>query len=411
MAQSTFNGETTVFDDLLAELSRYETGMANATLKSKVAIANQLMKIATKAVIILNEGSMPPGTKSVVLRIERWTRETAAGVSGGSFRNLTEIRVVSKEQLGLMHSGLRQAINGGLSAANKEVLRTHFDADEDKTTEVNRLLEAFDPGATKIGGVAFDEKTIKEAAYTFLAQNFTLSQLRSIQPYLPLEEGQTKPKRDPDCKWNHATYLDIREALVADAKGRAKMSAFKRELVAKHDNAHKELSESYKNLQRRLPRNIQHAYSAFYFPVVPSFKDINAYKSNRLESAGFKVTWVGDHFPVLENQLILCIDLKKVGVSESLSPTKDGERLKTVKNGEEIRKKISEIIAEINVTAARTGVKLVPASDTVVRNPVNAHMTLVWLIPEHSRRLLAEMLNNTQVSWDIPRHELTKERD
>jgi len=394
-----------VFDEILDALSAYEEGMANATLKSTTAIAAKLTDISNKAIVLTNRGSLPSGTKSWISRINKWAKETAIGLKNGEFKNLTEIRRASKDQLGVMHAGLRQAINGGVSAENKEMVRTTFEADEDKQEEVDRLVAAFDPGSTKIMGIQIEAEKIRNDVITFLDQNFSVSQLRSIRPYLPLEDGQTKQKRDPDCVWNRTTYLEIREAL--DPQHKAKRSALKRELVQKHDDEYATLSESYKDLKRRLPHTVQHAFTAIRFPVIPVFKDISVYKNPRkLESADLQVTRIGDHFVVLENQLLLCVDLAKLGIKESIRLTKDKQRMKSVKNSDELGAAIIDIVNEINVTAQRSGVKLVMASDTIVRNPNNAGIALVWLISEHSRRMLAETLNNSQVTWDIPRHNI-----
>lgn len=398
-----------MFDEILDALSAYETGMAENELRTPSAIAAKLTEISNKAIILMNKGSLPSGTKSWVSRINKWAKETAEGLRNKQFKNLTEIRVISKEQLGVMHAGLRQAINGGVSAANKDMVRTTFEADEDKEEEIDRLIEAFDPGSTKIMGIQIAPTKITSDVLTFLHQNFTVSQLRSIRPYLPLEAGQTKPKRDPDCVWNRTTYLEIREAL--DPQHKAKRSALKRELVQKHDDEYATLSESYKDLNRRLPRSIQHAFTAVRFPVVPVFKDIAVYKNPRkLENADLQVTRIGDHFLVLENQVLLCVELSKIGIKDSLRLTKDKQRMKSVKNSDELNDAIMEIIGEINVAAKRSGTKLVMASDTIVRNPNNPGIALVWLITEHSRRMLAETLNNTQVTWDIPRHNIEAPR-
>lgn len=398
-----------MFDEILDALSAYEQGLADNELRTITAIASKLTDISNKATILMNRGSLPSGTKSWISRISKWAKETSEGLRNKQFKNLTEIRKVSKDQLGVMHAGLRQAINGGVSAANKEMVRTTFEADEDKKEEIDRLFEAFDPGSTKIMGIQIEPEKIELDVMRFLDMNFSVSQLRSIQPYLPLEAGQPKPKRDPDCVWNRTTYLEIREAL--DPQHKAKRSALKRELVKKHDDEYATLSESYKDLNRRLPRSIQHAFTAVRFPVVPVFKDLSVYKNPRkLEAAELQVTRIGDHFIVLENQLILCVDLNKIGIKDSLRLTKNKERMKSVNNSGELAEAIMDIISDINKTAKRSGTKLVMASDTIARNPNNPSIALVWLIPEHSRKMLAETLNNTQVTWDIPRHNIEAPR-
>lgn len=384
------------FDKLLSLLEGFESGMADLSLKRISEISAKLLEIHNQATILVNSGSLPMGSKSWVTRISRWTKETAEGLRNKQFNNLTEIRVASKNQLGIMHAGLRQALNGGVSAENKELVRTQFEADEDKSAEINRLWSDFDPGPTKISGVQIDANLIESDTKRFLNDYFTIPQLRSIQPF---KEVDGKRVSDTESRWNHITYLEIREAL--DPTKKSKLSALKRELVKRHDDEYAQLSESYKGHQRRLPRSIKNAFTAIRYPVVPVFGDIGAYKQGRLETAGFEVTWIGSHFAVLENQLLLCVDLDQIGIKEAIKSTSG----KSVKNSDKLQAELVSIVAEINHTARQSGVKLVMASNTVARNPNNPRIALVWLIPEHSRRMLFDVLHNsTKIDWDIPRH-------
>lgn len=392
-----------IFDRVLAALDAFESGMAENTLKSKSAIIAKLESISLEATTLENQGKLPSGTKSTLSKLNRLSKETASGLRGDVFQNLTAVRQIARDHFGTLHTTLLNQLSGGLSAEQKEFVRENYANDEDKFDELKRLMDVFDPGTLQLNGVKVDKREALAQVAHFLNDNFTLSQLRSIKP---LEEKDGKVVKS-DSVWNQVTYPDIVAALQPDAKGKSKLSALKRELVQKHDDDLAQLSESYKELVRRLPHSLKVPFKAVYYPVVPVFHDLGAYKRGRLENAGFTVTWVGDHFPVLENQLLLCVDLDKIGVKDSMRPTRDGQRMKTVNNNNELESKIMDIINQLNETARHAGTSFALASDTIVRNPNNPRISLVWLIEEKVRKHLANiMANNTKVTWDIPRHNI-----
>uniref|UniRef100_A0AB39CE54 Uncharacterized protein n=1 Tax=Pseudomonas phage HRDY3 TaxID=3236930 RepID=A0AB39CE54_9VIRU len=403
---------TTKFDAVLNALSAFEQGMAELTLKSKKGIIASLETISSESTVLINQGSLPPGTKSTLLKIRKVVKETADGLRNDIFQNLTPVRKIAHDHVGTLHAALVQQLDGGLSADQKEQVRSSYVSDEDKAQEIERLIKAFDPGTLLVAGVKRPLNDALTDVSEFLDRHFTLSQLRSIRPYLPEETAGGEPKKDPDCKWNQITYPEILAADVNDPKGKARLSSLKRELVQKHDDELAELSESYKELVRRLPKQLRGPFSMVYYPVVPIFQDIAAYKNpTRLENAGLSVKRIGDHFLVLENQMLLCVDLDRIGVKGSLRLTRDGQRMKTVKNSSELEQEIIKIVGLVNETAKHTGTKLAIASDTIVRNPNNSRIALVWLIDEKVRRNLSNLLNNTKVTWDIPRHKMTDTKD
>lgn len=395
------------FDDLIKALTFFEQGMAENTLTRKSEIAKRLDDISNQATILLNQGSLPTGSKSTLLKIRKLVKETAEGLRTDVFSSLGPIRRISRDHLGTLHTALNVQLGGGLTAAEKTQIRESYSSDEDTTTEIERLVAAFDPGSLQVGGFKRNHEDALNDVASFLDQNFTLSQLRSIQPYTDEVTPGGKPVKNPDCVWNDLTYSEVLAATENTPKGKTKLAALKRELVKKHDDDLASLSESYKELSRRLPRTLKHAFAPIYYPVVPVFQDIGVYKNpSRLENAGLKVTRVGDHFIVLENQLLLCIDLERVGVKGSIRLTRDGQKMKTVNNNNELEAKIHEIVGHINETARHSGTAFAVASDTVVRNPNNQHIALVWLVEEKVRKKLANTLTNTKVQWDIPRHNI-----
>jgi hypothetical protein len=400
--------KATKFDAVLDALTAFEQGMAELTLKSKKAIIASLETISSESTVLINQGGLPPGTKSTLLKIRKLVKETADGLRNDIFPNLTPIRKISQDHIGTLHTALVQQLDGGLSADQKEQVRNSYVSDEDKAVEIERLIQAFDPGTLMVAGVKRPLEDALTDVSEFLDRNFTLSQLRSIQPYTGELTAGGKQIKDPDCKWNQITYPEILAADLNDPKSKAKLSALKRELIQKHDDDLAKLSESYKDLVRRLPRQLRHPFSMVYYPIVPVFQDIGAYKNpSRLENAGLSVKRIGDHFLVLEDQMLLCVDLDRIGVKGSLRMTRDGQRMKTVNNNNELEVAISDIVAQINETARHTGTSFAVASDTIVRNPNNPRIALVWLIAEKVRKQLHNLLGgNTKVTWDIPRHNM-----
>lgn len=400
------------FDDLIKALNAFESGMAENTLTRKSDIIKRLEEISNQATILLNQGSLPTGSKSTLLKIRKLVKETAEGLRTDVFSSLGPIRRISRDHLGTLHSALTLQLGGGLTAEEKTQIRESYVSDEDTSAEVERLIEAFDPGSLTIGGTKVDLQLALNHVRQFLDQNFTLSQLRSIQPY---KSGELtpggKPVKNPDSVWNDLTYSEVLAASEETPKGKTRLAALKRELVKKHDDDLATLSESYKELSRRMPRTLKHPFAPIYYPVVPIFQDIGVYKNpTRLENAGLKVTRIGDHFIVLENQLLLCIDLDRIGIKDGIRLTKDGQRMKTVNNNSALETEVHKIVGHINETARHSGTSFAVASDTIVRNPNNPRIALVWLIEEKVRKKLANTLTNTKVQWDIPRHQMEPTR-
>lgn len=394
------------FDALVKALNVFEEGMAENTLKRKSDVTKRLDDILNQATILLNQGSLPTGSKSTLLKIKKLVKETADGLRNDVFTSLGPIRRISQDHLGVLHAALNAQLGGGLTADEKAQVRDNYSSDDDTTSEITRLMAAFDPGSLTVGGSKVDPDVARSHVAQFLDQNFTLSQLRAIQPYTGEQTPGGKPVKNPDCVWNDLTYTEVLAAAEETPKGKTKLAALKRELVKKHDDDLAALSESYKDQLRRLPRTLKHPFAPVYYPVVPIFQDIGVYKNpTRLENAGLKVTRVGDHFIVLENQLLLCVDLDRIGIKGSFRLTRDGQKLKTVNNNNELESEIHKIIGFINETAKHSGTSFALASDTLVRNPNNPRIALVWLIEEKVRKKLANTLTNTKVQWDIPRHD------
>jgi hypothetical protein len=374
------------FDAIFEQLTAFEQGMAEGTLAKPSLIKAMLKDIITSATVLSNRGKLPQGSKSVLARISKLCDATLTGLQNKEL-TLAELRMdISRDKLGPLHTLLVKAVTGTVTDSDKEQARD-YETDENKTAEIQRLLKEYDPGKTTIGGHQYDGQDVIDDVGMYLSHNFTASQLRAITKEMLHEY----------------TFEDFWNALHGkDAKQHA--GIIKRELTKKHDDEFAQLSESYKHLKDSIPNQIPHGkpFNAIAHPVVPLFDDINAMKDpGKLERAGFKVTPVGDHFIVLENQMLLCMDLERMHIPQSLRPSKDKTKLKSVNNSSELMDAIEEVLEIINRRAPQ---KFALASQTIVRNPHNPKIVLVWIMTEHSRKMLESSLRTRRVDWDIPRH-------
>lgn len=374
------------FDAIFEQLTAFEQGMAEGTLLKPSLIKAMLKDIITSATVLSNRGKLPQGSKSVLARISKLCDATLTGLQNKEL-SLAELRMdISRDKLGPLHTLLVKAVTGTVTDSDKEQARD-YETDENKSAEIQRLLKDYDPGKTTIGGHQYDGQDVIDDVGMYLSHNFTASQLRAITSEMMHEY----------------TFEDFWNALHGkDAKQHA--GIIKRELTKKHDDEYAQLSESYKHLKDTIPNQIPHGkpFNAIAHPVVPLFDDINAMKDpGKLERAGFKVTPVGDHFIVLEQQMLLCLDLERMHIPQSLRPSKDKTKLKSVNNSSELMEAIDEVLEIINRRAPQ---KFALASQTIVRNPHNPKIVLVWIMTEHSRKMLESSLRTRRVDWDIPRH-------
>ncbi|MFA7287172.1 MAG: hypothetical protein WC052_05920 [Patescibacteria group bacterium] len=380
------------FDAIFEQLSAFEKGLAEGTLLKPSLIKAMLKEIITSATVLSNRGKLPQGSKSVLARITKLCEATLTGLTNKEI-TFTELRLdISRDKLGPLHTLLVKSVTGTVTDADKEQARD-YETDENKSAEINRLLKDYDPGKTLIGVTKYDSQDVIDDVGMYLSRNFTASQLRAITKEM----------------MHDYTYEDFWNALHGkDAKQHA--GIIKRELTKKHDDEYAQLSESYKHLKDTIPKQIPHGapFTAIAHPVVPLFDDINAMKDpGKLERAGFKVTPVGDHFIVLDNQMLLCMDLERMGVSASLRPSRDKTKLKSVNNSSELMDAIEEVLEIVNRRAPK---KFAIASQTIVRNPHNPKIVLVWIMTEHSRKMLEASLRTRRVDWDIPRHNIAPVR-
>jgi hypothetical protein len=165
--------------------------------------------------------------------------------------------------------------------------------------------------------------------------------------------------------------------------------------------------EQYNKFKRKLPSSLNgRLFQAINLPVVPLFKDLSAAMDpRRLERAGFKVTQVGkDGFVVLENETILAIDRKALGIKKTVMR---GERFKVVRsNGAQRAREethaqnaILEILDDLN-DQFRVNFDL--ASNLILPCPRSPGIWLAWVVTKRKRQALEEALRTVEVSWNFP---------
>lgn len=392
-------------DKLFDAMDSFEHAMATRSIKSRKGSIDGLNAIAAQVVTVLNRGtSFKPGVKSILLRIERLVNETVKAIANGDYGNLTEIRQVSANKLGPLNAMLRGQ-NAGVKATNDQKAQVReYEKDEDTQDEIAFLTDPanYNPGKTKIGQHEYVGQDIVDTVGSFLHWNFSKSQLnslvRAIKEYKSHVEHRTPI--DENVKeiaeyWNGLTLMDILAAAPKTPALREIVTA----LTKHHDDDLKDLAESYKSLAHRLPASLPAGtpFKAFYYPVVPIFKDFDASRSPaKLERAGFTVSKIGSHFMVLENQLLLCVD--KHALESLYTKTVKGHTTKEI-----FGLYMQEVLDAIN---SRFPKKYALASYHVVPHPKNPNLGFVWLISEHARVALSQSLHSTQVDWDIPRYDM-----
>ena len=371
-----------MFDDLITELDSFEQLVSSGKLPRRSILTEQLTTIKNMIVVKLNAGGkLPNGSKSLLSKISRLSDDLITGLRSPEVMSGKDFLVAVRDKFGPLNAALTGLGQGGtLNADQKAQMRT-LENDEDKTAAIEALYKNWMPGPTKLNGVQRDGQAIFDDVGYFLHTNFSLDQLKSF---------------DMDA-WRQLTYKDIYERTPETT------TKMKQELIRKGETDYKALSESYKDVAKRLPTRIQQgAFSAIRFPVVTVWSEVAASKNEFImRNAGFKVTRVGSHFSVLENQYLLCIDLDKAGVGDAIVLSKDKQRTRTKQTNSALWTAAQNIVNTIN---DRSPVKYAIASHTVVRNPRNARIALVWLITEKQRLALTQTLHSREVDWDIPRH-------
>lgn len=370
-----------MFDKLIEDLDAFEQVVSSGKLPRRSLLTAQLDGIKKEIVIKLNQRTLLPGSKSVLNKLTRLADDLISGLASPEVMSGKDFVIAVRDKFGPLNAALTQITKGKtLDADQKAQMRT-LESDEDKTSVINALMAGWETGPTKINGEDHDAQDVNDDVRFFLHSNFSLDQLKMFD-------------RE---KWDQITYKEI---YLRTEDSTRKIKA---ELVRRGEADYQALSESYKEVSNRLPRSIPHGpFTAIKFPVVTVWQEVAASKNEFImRNAGFKVTRVGSHFSILENQYLLCIDLDKAGIGDAIVLTKD-KRTKTKKTAVPLWDTAQKIVNTIN---ERSPVKYAIASHTIVRNPRNARIALVWLITEKQRLALTETLHSREVDWDIPRHE------
>lgn len=370
-----------MFDDLVTELDAFEQTVSSGKLPRRSILIAQLTQIKNIIIIKLNQGKLPIGSKSTLSKLSNLADALINGLKSPEIMTGNVFVTSVRDKFGPLNTALTKLNKGEtLNADQKAHMRT-FEGDADKTGAINALMEGWKFGPTKFDGATErDDEDMDNIVRHFLHNNFTADQLKTIDR----------------AKWDQITYKEIYKS------NEESIRKIKAELVQRSENDYKALSESYRSVSGRLPTKIPHggAFSAIKFPVVTVWSEVAASKNEFImQNAGFKVTRVGAHFSILENQYLLCIDLDKAGVGQSIVLTKEKARTRQVNAA--LWGTAQNIVNTIN---ERSPVKYAIASNTVVRNPRNARIAMIWLITEKQRMALTKTLHSREVDWDIPRH-------
>lgn len=368
-----------MFDDLVTKLDAFEQTVSSGKLPRRSVLIAQLTQIKNMIVIKLNQGKLPNGAKSTLSKLSSLSDALITGLKSPEIMSGSAFITSVRDKFGPLNTALTKISKGeNLNADQKSQMRT-YENDEDKSGAIAALMKDWEYGSTIIHGENREGQEALDDVQYFLHTTFTLDQLKTFDR----------------AAWDSLTYKEI---FNRTPETTAKM---KQELIQKYEENYKALSESYRGVASRLPTKIQHgAFSAIKFPVVTVWSEVAASKNEFImRNAGFKVTRVGAHFSILENQYLLCIDLDKAGVGQSIVLTK--EKARTRKVNEALWGTAQNIVNTIN---ERSPVKYAIASNTVVRNPRNPRIAMIWLITEKQRLALTQTLHSREVDWDIPRH-------
>lgn len=397
-----------MFESLITLLDTFEQGMADKTLTRKSEIIRLLTSMQNQVQIILGKANqrLPQGSKSTLRRIGRLAGDLISGINATEI-SPKELRQITRDNMGVLNAALTKLNSGeDLNASQKAQVAEH-ESDEDKAGEIRKLIEGYDWGSGLVDREKLSADQINEYLTEFL-NGFSLSELRAVDESQLNKLELSEIVNAVRAERGESRYLPNGKLVVTDSAGPA--NSLRRSLVVQHDAEVEILSKSYGELQSRIPSDLNgKPFAAISYPVVPLFDDIAAMQNPaKLKAAGFKkVTQVGDHFIVLENQYLLVIDSVKLGVKSLFrDATLDGKshRVLNKSQGARIRGEIGEalkgVMERINEASP---VKYAIASNVVVRNPNNGNLSLVWIIPEHTRKALEHGLRTTQVAWDIPR--------
>lgn len=109
---------------LIELLNSFEEGVAKGTTRNRTQIVGGLRSIENAAVTLSNRGGLPPGTKSICLRIKQLAGDIRTGIESREL-SASEFREIVRTKLGQLSTALKRNIQGKLHASDKEQVRQH----------------------------------------------------------------------------------------------------------------------------------------------------------------------------------------------------------------------------------------------------------------------------------------------
>ncbi|MNQ23842.1 hypothetical protein D3C85_370190 [compost metagenome] len=217
----------------------------------------------------------------------------------------------------------------------------------------------------------------------------------------------------------HLTHSD-RDNIVEDGKpyvppanedeatALLRQQAMLRRQVAKNTVLGKKIA-GYSKYYSNLPSSLKGLpFKALRMPIVPDFKDMGMQidPEKKLKQLGFKVTMLGDAFPMLEDQFLIAFDHKQLGIDSGVRKDKGGNFVVVRKTGPKERlehnaatDKLMELLDSIN---EKSHERYALGSTMFVPNPRNSKLWLAWVVRENQRKGIALMTSTVEAGWGLP---------
>lgn len=147
----------------------------------------------------------------------------------------------------------------------------------------------------------------------------------------------------------------------------------------------------------KLPERLATPFAVIDYSLVPVFEDFKLMEDKALKAVGFNYDHIAESFVVLKNQKLLAADIPKL--TEMFGDGKGKKKF-------DLLSVVTDVVESINKNSA---VKYEIMSPSFIRNPKNANIALVWLIPADKLRALGRIGRSVRLkSWSLPhRHSAT----
>lgn len=381
-----------MFEALIKNLDTLESGLAKNALRNRKTILGLLNDISGQVTTLTQKGAaLPKGSRSELSNLSRVVRDCHSGVSTGRM-TYQGLREASRDIIGKINKKLKLFDEGLFEGTDQNAPKTGPNKEY--------ATEALIKGKVEKLSQLMLKKYVTDIGTTAKAKVSIMERVKDLTPILSEKFAKFTQKElvelNPQELVDNYTIEEIAGLTLSDL----------REYATKIPDDVRALNDSYKKFYRRLPTALSNPFSVIQYPVVPLFADFTAGMDNgKLEHAGFKVSRVGEHYIVLEDQYLLVLDTEKLGIKSAMRTDRKG-RLKSVKNSDDLHDPsspsfvINEVLELIN---GPSNTKYVVGSSVPIKNPRNPKHILVWIVSQKARNALDRVLRSAEVKWDIPR--------